>query len=185
MNPAAHSHPNYMGVPPGHIYKSCSKEMINASLSQEHSSTITDCISNTDGTVTFWKIYVTGPDYWPDSRWSPNICQILYGCVCSDEGLTLETSAKHHIPQVTNITISTIVDQTHILSILTHTEKQFFSKLVFQYLPNCLTYLHGQWHTCSGYCCAVYKMFPSVIYFIEYIYLIRQWFHTLTSDFIF
>ena len=23
--------------------------------------------------------------------------------VCSDEGLTLETSAKHHIPQATNI----------------------------------------------------------------------------------
>ena len=26
-----------------------------------------------------------------------------YGVVCSDEGLTLETSAKHHIPQTTNI----------------------------------------------------------------------------------
>ena len=26
----------------------------------------------------------------------------IYG-VCSDEGLTLETSAKHHIPQATNI----------------------------------------------------------------------------------
>ena len=25
------------------------------------------------------------------------------GAVCSDEGLTLETSAKHHIPQATNI----------------------------------------------------------------------------------
>ena len=24
-------------------------------------------------------------------------------CDCSDEGLTLETSAKHHIPQATNI----------------------------------------------------------------------------------
>ena len=34
--------------------------------------------------------------------------------VCSDEGLMLETSAKHHIPQAQNITISTYVDQTHI-----------------------------------------------------------------------
>ena len=27
----------------------------------------------------------------------------LICAVCSDEGLTLETSAKHHIPQATNI----------------------------------------------------------------------------------
>ena len=32
---------------------------------------------------------------------------------CSDEGLTLETSAKHHIPQATKHTISTFVDETH------------------------------------------------------------------------
>ena len=28
---------------------------------------------------------------------------LLAFSVCSDKGLTLETSAKHHIPQVTNI----------------------------------------------------------------------------------
>ena len=28
---------------------------------------------------------------------------IVSPSVCSDEGLTLETSAKHHIPQATNI----------------------------------------------------------------------------------
>ena len=31
-------------------------------------------------------------------------CETILGLtVCSDEGLTLETSAKHHIPQATNI----------------------------------------------------------------------------------
>ena len=35
--------------------------------------------------------------------------------VCSDEGLTLETSAKHHIPQATNIPYQPLLlDQTHI-----------------------------------------------------------------------
>ena len=37
------------------------------------------------------------------------------GAVCSDEGLTLETSAKHHTPCTGDKhTISTFVDQTHI-----------------------------------------------------------------------
>ena len=30
-------------------------------------------------------------------------CGYVHVHVCSDEGLTLETSAKHHIPQATNI----------------------------------------------------------------------------------
>ena len=53
--------------------------------------------------------------------------------VCSDEGLTLETSAKHHIPQAKN-TISTFVDQTHIRRTRPRRKKQFCSKLVLQFL---------------------------------------------------
>ena len=49
--------------------------------------------------------------------------------VCSDEGLTLETSAKHHIPQATNIPYQPLFIKP-IFSVLVHAEKQFFSKLV-------------------------------------------------------
>ena len=51
--------------------------------------------------------------------------------VFSDEGLTLETSAKHHIPQATNIPYQPLLIKP-ISSVLAHAEKQFFSKLVFQ-----------------------------------------------------
>ena len=51
--------------------------------------------------------------------------------VCSDEGLTLETSAKHHIPQATNIPYQPLMIKP-IISVVTHAEKQFFSKLVFE-----------------------------------------------------
>ena len=37
------------------------------------------------------------------SNVSPSSEQRDEPIVCSDEGLTLETSAKHHIPQATNI----------------------------------------------------------------------------------
>ena len=50
--------------------------------------------------------------------------------VCSDEGLTLETSAKHY-PTGDKHTISTLLIKP-IFSVLAHAEKQFFSKLVFQ-----------------------------------------------------
>ena len=51
--------------------------------------------------------------------------------VCSDEGLTLEMSAKHHIPQATNIPYQPFLIKP-IFSVLAHAEKQFFSKLVFE-----------------------------------------------------
>ena len=51
--------------------------------------------------------------------------------VCSDEGLTLETSAKHHIPQATNLPYQPLLIKP-IFSVLAHAEKQFFSKLVFE-----------------------------------------------------
>ena len=47
------------------------------------------------------------------------------------EGLTLETSAKHHIPQATNIPYQPLLIKP-IFSVLAHAEKQFFSKLVFE-----------------------------------------------------
>ena len=50
--------------------------------------------------------------------------------VHSDEGLTLETSAKHHIPQATNIPYQPLLIKP-IFSVLAHAEKQFFSKPVF------------------------------------------------------
>ena len=53
--------------------------------------------------------------------------------VCSDEGLTLETSAKHHMPQSTNIPYQPLLIKP-IFSVLARAEKQFFSKLVFQCL---------------------------------------------------
>ena len=47
--------------------------------------------------------------------------------VCSDEGLTLETSAKHHIPQATNIPYQPLLIKP-IFSALAHAEKQFLFK---------------------------------------------------------
>ena len=43
----------------------------------------------------------------------------------SDEGLTLKTSAKHHIPQATNIPYQPLLTKL-IFSVLAHAEKQFF-----------------------------------------------------------
>ena len=45
--------------------------------------------------------------------------------VCSDEGLTLEASAKHDIPQATNITYQPLLIKP-IFSVLAYAEKQFF-----------------------------------------------------------
>ena len=45
--------------------------------------------------------------------------------VCSDERLTLGTSAKHHIPQATNIPYQPLLIKP-ILNVLAHAEKQFF-----------------------------------------------------------
>ena len=47
--------------------------------------------------------------------------------VCSNEGPTLETSAKHHIPQATNIPYQPLLIKP-IFSVLAHAEKQFFFK---------------------------------------------------------
>ena len=55
------------------------------------------------------------------------------GVVCSDEGLTLEMLAKHHIPQAKNITYQPLLIKP-VFSVLAHAETQFFSKLVFQCL---------------------------------------------------
>ena len=68
------------------------------------------------------------------------------GSVCSDEGLMLETSAKHHIPQAKNILYQPLLIKP-IFSILAHAEKQFFSKLVFQYDKNSPTYLIYMYYT--------------------------------------
>ena len=48
-------------------------------------------------------------------------------CFCSDEGLTLETSAKHHIAQATNIPYQPLLIKL-IFSVLAHAEKQGFFK---------------------------------------------------------
>ena len=45
--------------------------------------------------------------------------------VCSDEGLTFETSAKHHIPQASNIPYPRLLIKP-VFSVLTHAEKVFF-----------------------------------------------------------
>ena len=58
--------------------------------------------------------------------------RLTYKTVCSDEGLMLKMSAKHHIPQATNIPYQTLLIKP-IISVLAHAEKQFFSKLVFQW----------------------------------------------------
>ena len=56
----------------------------------------------------------------------------IYTYFIGAEGLTLETSAKHQIPQVKNIPYQPLLI-TSIFSVLAHAEKQFFSKPVFQY----------------------------------------------------
>ena len=53
--------------------------------------------------------------------------------VCSDEGLTLETSAIRHIRQAKNKPYQPLLIKP-IFSVLSHTEKTVFSKLVFQCL---------------------------------------------------
>ena len=49
----------------------------------------------------------------------------LVRLVCSDEGLTLETSAKYHIPQATNIPYQPLLVKP-IFSVLAHAKKQGF-----------------------------------------------------------
>ena len=51
--------------------------------------------------------------------------------VCSDEGLTLETSAKHHIPQATNIPYQPCWSNPYLAYSPTQ-KNSFFSKLVFE-----------------------------------------------------
>ena len=51
--------------------------------------------------------------------------------VCSNKGLMLETSAKHHILQATNIPYQPLWIKP-IFSVLVHTEKQFFFKTSLQ-----------------------------------------------------
>ena len=45
------------------------------------------------------------------------------GADCSDEGLTLKTSAKHHIPQAKNIQYQPLLIKP-IFSVLAHAEKK-------------------------------------------------------------
>ena len=59
--------------------------------------------------------------------------------VCSDEGLMLETSAKHHITKAKNLLYPTFVDQTHIQRTRPR-RKTAFLKQVFQCLQNYITY---------------------------------------------
>ena len=66
--------------------------------------------------------------------------------VCSDEGLTLETSAKHHILQATNIPYQPLLIKP-IFSVLAHGRKTVFFKTslrVFHVLPRKL------WLVCTG-----------------------------------
>ena len=57
-------------------------------------------------------------------------CLADVSSVCSDEGLTLEMSAKHHIPKATNIPYQPLLIKS-IFSVLAHAKQQIFSKLVF------------------------------------------------------
>ena len=61
--------------------------------------------------------------------------QVCLKAVCSDEGLTLETSAKHHIPRSTNI--STFVDQTHIQRTRPCRKTGFFFKTSLPLFKSC------------------------------------------------
>ena len=64
--------------------------------------------------------------------------------VSSDEGLTLETSATHHIPQAKNIRYQLLLIKP-VFSLLANAEKTVFSKLVFpcsKKNPVIFTYTH-------------------------------------------
>ena len=56
--------------------------------------------------------------------------------LCSDEGLTLETSPKRHIPQATNIPYQPLLIKP-IFSVLAHAEKQSFFKTSLPVLYIC------------------------------------------------
>ena len=64
----------------------------------------------------------------PSSEQTPKVDMVCLSPVrhgfCSDEGLTLETSAKHHIPQATNIPCQSLLIKP-IFSVLDDAEKQF------------------------------------------------------------
>ena len=57
---------------------------------------------------------------------------------CSDEGLTLETPAKHHIPQATNIPYQPLLIKP-IFSVLAHAEKHVFFKTSGFQCSTCIT----------------------------------------------
>ena len=68
---------------------------------------ILKCIQTTDKANT-WQEQLTSSKMWAyminkTNPWSRFVLWIFLDRVCSDGGLTLETSAKHHIPQATNI----------------------------------------------------------------------------------
>ena len=54
---------------------------------------------------------------------------------CSNERLTLETSAKHHISQATNITYQPLLMKP-IFSVLVHVEKTVFFKTSLPVIKN-------------------------------------------------
>ena len=61
-----------------------------------------------------------------------NELKLTLNFICSDEGLTLETSATHFIPQANNIPYQPLLIKP-VFSLLAKAEKQFlFSKLVFK-----------------------------------------------------
>ena len=94
--------------------------------------------------------------------WLTGFCRFVvdikftWGSTCSDEGLTLETSAKHHIPQATNILYQPLLIKP-ISSVLAHAEKQISSKLVFQCLsiPCCRSTFCELLHCMSEWSVAV------------------------------
>ena len=67
----------------------------------------------------------------PEVRCKVGVQALVRIAVCSDEGLTLKMLAKHHIPRAKNISYQPLLIKP-IFNVLTHTKKQFFSKLVFQ-----------------------------------------------------
>ena len=69
--------------------------------------------------------------------------------VCSDKGLTLETSAKHQIPQAKNIPYQPLLIKP-IFSVLAHAEKQFLSKLVFQCLHTLIFVPNDHMYSTTG-----------------------------------
>ena len=77
--------------------------------------------------------------------------------VCSDEGLTLETSANHHIPQATNMPYQPLLIKP-IFSVLAHAEKQFFAKLVFEL---------SHWPGSVFYCSSTLFLHQKMLYISE------------------